>query len=89
MKQSIVMHAILASALLLSAVSLVYVQHQNRALYVELQALERERDKLDTEWGKLQLEQSTWATHDRIESLARKRLKLRVPPTSEIILVTR
>lgn len=80
---------LLASLLLSSAVALVYVQHRHRALYVELQSLERERDALEVEWGKLQLEQSTWATHERIESLARKRLELRVPPLNETVLVTR
>lgn len=87
MKQSMVFHALLACLLLLSSVALVYVQHRHRALYVELQSLERERDSLEVEWGKLQLEQSTWATHERIESLARKRLGLRVPPISETVLV--
>ncbi|HSS63906.1 MAG TPA: cell division protein FtsL [Gammaproteobacteria bacterium] len=82
-----VFHALLACLLLLSSVALVYVQHRHRALYVELQSLERERDSLEVEWGKLQLEQSTWATHERIESLARKRLGLRVPPISETVLV--
>ncbi len=82
-------HALLASLLLSSAIALVYVQHRHRALYVELQSLQRERDALEVEWGKLQLEQSTWATHERIESLARKRLELRVPPLNETVLVTR
>lgn len=88
MKQSVIFHALLVGLLLLSAVALVFVQHRHRALYVELQSLERERDSLDVEWGKLQLEQSTWATHERIESLARNRLGLRVPPISETVLVT-
>lgn len=88
MKQSMLLQALLASVLLLSAVALVYMQHRHRALYVELQSLERDRDALDVEWGKLQLEQSTWATHERIESLARKRLGLRIPQISEIVLVT-
>jgi len=88
LKHSILFHALLACMLLLSAVALVYVQHRHRALYVELQSLERERDSLEVEWGKLQLEQSTWATHERIESLARERLRLRVPPISETVLVT-
>ncbi len=82
-------HALLGSLLLSSAIALVYVQHRHRALYVELQSLQRERDALEVEWGKLQLEQSTWATHERIESLARKRLELRVPPLNETVLVTR
>lgn len=88
MKQSMLFQALLALLLLLSAVALVYVQHHHRALYVELQSLERERDSLEVEWGKLQLEQSTWATHERIESLARERLGLRVPPINETVLVT-
>ena len=88
MKQSVILHAALALALLVSAVVLVYAKHRHRALFVELQILERERDELDVEWGKLQLEQSTWATHERIESVARERLGLRVPPTNEIVLVT-
>jgi cell division protein FtsL len=88
MNQPIIFHAALALALLTSAVVLVYAKHRHRALFVELQTLERERDALDVEWGKLQLEQSTWATHERIESVARERLGLRVPPTNEIVLVT-
>ncbi len=88
MKQSMLLQALLASVLLLSAVALVYMQHRHRALYVELQSLERDRDTLEVEWGKLQLEQSTWATHERIETLARKRLGLRIPQISEIVLVT-
>ncbi len=82
------LQVLLASVLLLSAVALVYMQHRHRALYVELQSLERDRDTLEVEWGKLQLEQSTWATHERIETLARKRLGLRIPQISEIVLVT-
>ncbi len=82
-------HLLLVSLLLSSAIALVYVQHRHRALYVELQSLQRERDALEVEWGKLQLEQSTWATHERIESLARKKLELRVPPLNETVLVTR
>ena len=88
MNQSMIFHALLVCLLVLSGVALVHVKHRHRALYVELQSLERERDSLDVEWGKLQLEQSTWATHERIESLARKRLGLRLPPISETVLVT-
>lgn len=89
MKPSVMVQLLLAGVLFLSSVALVYMQHRHRALYVELQALERQRDALNVEWGKLQLEQSTWATHDRIESLARKKLELAVPPMNEVVLVTR
>ena len=74
-------------AVLGSAVGVVYVKHLNRKLFVEYQSLGRERDALQVEWGQLQLEQSTWATHERIERIARGRLNLHAPPTESVILV--
>lgn len=88
MKSLAALQALLATLLLVSSIALVEMQHRHRTLFVELQALERERDELETEWGRLQLEQSTWATHDRIQSLAREKLELRVPPVDGIVLVT-
>ncbi len=54
-------------------------------------ALENEKQierKLDIEWGKLQLEQSTLIMHGRIESIAREHLDMIIPPTSTIQIVT-
>ncbi len=72
-----------------SAISVVSVKHQSRKLFVELQGLERARDAMQVEWGQLQLEQSVWATHDRIQRIARDRLDLYVPPASKTVLVIR
>lgn len=82
-----VLNAALAVALVVSAVATVYVQHHRRMQFVELRALERERDRLQIEWGQLKLEQSTWATHDRIERLALEKLDLHIPPASDVVLV--
>lgn len=79
--------AALGVAVFASAVSVVYVKHASRKLFVELQGLERERDALNVEWGQLHLEQSTWATHGRIESVARDRLGMQVPGADAIVLV--
>ena len=69
----------LAVAVVISGVWVIEAKHQSRQLFVELEALNRERDRLQVDWGRLQLEQSTWATHPRIESLARERLSLDRP----------
>ncbi len=53
----------------------------------DLQALERDRDGMQVEWGQLQLEQSVWATHDRIQEIARERLDLYTPPAETVVLV--
>ncbi len=61
------------------ALGAVTSQHRARKLF---QALEGEQERvrqLDVEYGQLQLELSTWATHPRIEKIARDRLRM-VPP---------
>ena len=78
----------LAAGLFVSALATVYVQHYRRMQFVELRTLERERDAMQVEWGQLKLEQSTWATHERIERLALKKLDLHMPSAAEIVLVS-
>ena len=68
-----------------SAISVVYVKHYNRKLFVEVQQLEKQRDDMEIEWGKLQLEQNTWATHNRIERIAKEKLQMITPDAGNVI----
>ena len=77
----------LVVAIFLSALQVVLHQHQARKIFVEVQALERERDRMNEEWGRLQLEQSTWATDARVEEVARTRLHMLEPEGSAVVLV--
>ena len=70
-----------------SAIGVIYSKHLNRMLYVELRELEVKRDNLNVDWGRLQLEQSTWATHGRVESAARKRLNMRNVNYAEVVII--
>jgi cell division protein FtsL len=70
-----------------SAILLVYSKHQSRKLFVELQQLKHEVDALNTEWSQLQLEQSAWSGHGRIERVARKRLTMVMPDSSDVVFV--
>ncbi len=79
---------LLGVSILATALSVVWVKHESRKLFATLQRLERMRDELNVEWGQLQLEQSTWATHGRIEGLVRKRLQMELPRAEEIVVVT-
>ncbi|WP_127478905.1 cell division protein FtsL [Sulfurivermis fontis] len=79
--------ALLAGAVFATALGVVYTQHQARKSFVELQALQAIRDELNIEWGRLQLEQSTWATHGRIEMIARDKLEMMIPPPDAVVLV--
>ena len=73
----------------LSAMALVYTKHESRKLFVELESLTHERDELNIEWGQLQIEQSTWATHARIEQVATDKLSLERPAAKEIYVIER
>jgi cell division protein FtsL len=74
-------------AVLASALGVIYAKHEARIRFYELQKLTRERDDLDIEWGQLQLEQSTWATHGRVEQVARDDLHMTIPQAGELRLV--
>jgi len=69
------------------ALSVVTSQHQARKLFIELEGEQTLAKKLEEERSQLQLEQSTWATHKRIESVASKALGMRLPdPASTVVL---
>ena len=73
--------------LLGSAILLVYSKHQSRKLFVELQQLKYQVDILNTEWSQLQLEQSAWSGHGRIERIARNRLSMVMPEPGDVVFV--
>lgn len=76
-----------AATVMVSAIAAVYAKHENRKLFTELQALTDERDRLEVDWSRLQVEQSTWSTHARVEQLARGQMRMRSPGADEIRLV--
>lgn len=87
------MRTLLISALyalcFISALQIILAQHEARKLFVEIQSLEKTRNTLNEEWGRLQLEQSAWATDDRIESEAKTNLAMKVPQENNIRLLAR
>ena len=83
LKLNLLLLAVLAAC----ALALVTSQHQARKLYVELQKEQELAQQFEVEWGQLQLEASTWATHARVEKLATRALDMRVPPASRVQVV--
>ena len=81
------LNLILFSVLIMTALGTVTAQHKSRKLYVELQQQQDRAKQYDVEWGQLQLEQSTWAMHSRIEQIASQRLHMEVPDAKRIQVV--
>lgn len=74
-------------AIVASAVGVVFAKHFSRGLFLEWEGLQRQRDALQVEWGQLQLEESAWSSHSRVESAAREQLGMEVPTPDRIVLV--
>ena len=81
------LNLILLGILVVCALSVVTSQHKARKLYVELQKEQELARQIEVEWGQLQLEQSTWAMHARIEKIASGQLMMHVPPPSRVQVV--
>ncbi len=72
-----------------SAMGVIYSKHESRQLFYTLEELNRSRDALNAEWGMLQLEQGAWATHGRVERVARERLDMKTPDAGDVVILRR
>jgi cell division protein FtsL len=70
------------------ALSVITSQHQARKLFIELEVEQGVAKKLEEERTQLQVEQSTWATHKRIESVASKSLGMKLADPATTVIVT-
>ena len=70
-----------------SAIAVVYARHEHRQLFVAFKQLVRERDELNIDFGRLQLEQATWAESNRIDQVARNKLGMVFPQADETVVV--
>ncbi len=83
----LVLVGVLTILVMASAIGCVYAKHESRKLFTELQAMIAERDQLEVEWGRLQIEQSMWSRHARVEKMARQEMHMRTPRPDEIQLM--
>ncbi len=77
----------LLAAVLASAIGVVYARQENRLLFGELTRLTHEQDDLNTEFGRLELEQATWAEPNRIEQIARGQLGMVNPGAADTVVI--
>ena len=78
---------ILLGTVVASAIGVVSAIQKSRVLFVELTRLGSERDDLNFEFGRLQLEQATWAENNRIEQISRGRLGMVSPNPAETVVL--
>lgn len=74
-------------AVLASATAVIYARHQARDLFVKLERLNAERDALEIDWGRLQLEQSAWSSHAFVERVANAKMRMGLPTHTDVRIV--
>lgn len=89
MSLKILIFLALLIAISATGIAVVDSRHEHRQLFVRLSELEQERDDLNIEFSRLQLEQATWADPSRIEQLARGPLGMKFPESAELRVVNR
>ena len=79
----------LAVLVLISGFANIFLRHQHRLMFNALQTQQQERDRLNTEWHQLLLEQSTWSFQHFVEDKARDRLDMVFPESIDRLVVER
>ena len=70
-----------------SGIAVVYARQQHRQAYVELTRLQKQRDEINIEFSRLQLEQATWSEPNRIEQVATERLGMQFPEAADVVVL--
>ena len=84
---AILLVGVLLLAVAATGIAVVWARHQDRTAFVELSTLQSERDQLNVEFGRLELEQATWASPSRIEAVARGQLGMISPPAASVEMI--
>ena len=83
------LNLLLLLVLVVCALGLVTSQHKARKLFTDLEREQARARELDVEYGRLQLEASTWGLHARVEKVAAGTLGMRTPDARRVRMVER
>jgi cell division protein FtsL len=81
------LNVLLLALLVTCALAVITSQHRARKLFGELETEQTVAKKLGEEWTQLQLEQGTWGTHKRVEAVASRELRMRLPDAASTVVV--
>ena len=83
------LNLLLLLVLIACALGLVTSQHKARKLFTDLEREQERARSLEIEYGRLQLESSTWGLHSRVGKIAGASLGMRAPDPRQTRIVNR
>ncbi len=75
---------VLLAGVVFCALLVVDGQQQARKAFIALQQARQQEHQIDEDWGRLQLEESTWAMHARVGKIATGTLQMELPDASQM-----
>ncbi|MFC1688979.1 cell division protein FtsL [Pseudomonadota bacterium] len=87
MNARLIVLLIALSAVICSALGVIYTRHESRRAAIQLGMLEDQRDEYIAEWSRLQLEQAWLADASHVESKAREHLGMETPEKAVILVI--
>jgi cell division protein FtsL len=82
------LNLLLLAVLVACAIGLVTSQHRARKLFSGLEREQNRARELDIEYGRLQIEASTWGLHQRVEKIATGMLGMRAADPRRVRVVS-
>ena len=58
---------------------MIFIKHESRELFIELEGLKQARDELNIQWSELKSQENRCANPVRIEQLAKENLEMHKP----------
>ncbi len=83
------LNLLLLAVLVACAIGLVTSQHKARKLFSNLEREQNRARELDIDYGRLQLEASTWGLHQRVEKIATGTLGMRIPDPHRVRIISK
>lgn len=77
----------LITAVLVTALSMIYVTNTSRNMHASIQQTLAERNQLHIQWGQLLLEKSTWTMQARVERIAASQMNMVQPDHKSVVIV--
>lgn len=78
---------VLVFFLLVSALGVIYVKDVSRRLFIFQHKLQMQSEQLQANSNKLLLEQSAWAAQARVQMVAQQQLQMKIPSSSDIVVI--
>lgn len=67
---------VLLVILIASGLAVIFSKYNSRLVFIDIQKIEQELDRIEIRWERLTLEERMLSEHNRVEKIARKKMDL-------------